>query len=157
MTGFVELISAREAGRTGSDHRDLFTGPLFWRVGHDPSLGESPFNDGKLDVFDGDCWLNDAEDAGTLAGSRADAPGELGKIVGLVQAIQSLPPQTPVDQVVELRDEIVDRTTAGCTVENHPTLAKGRAAVHTARPLFLECFYLGMFVKLVPVAGSLKR
>ena len=51
----------------------------------------------------------DAEHARAFARRGADAAGELGEVVGAVQALERLAPQAAIHQVVPLRDQIVDR------------------------------------------------
>ena len=93
--------------------------------------------------------------AGPLAGRRADAAGELGEVVGLVQAVERLAPQPTVDQVVPLGDQVVDRAAGGHAVDQLPGLAEGNAAVHAARALHLELALVKVQVKLVPVLDAL--
>ena len=83
-----------------------------------------------LDVLDGHGRLVDAEDAGAFAGGGADAAGELGEVVGLVQTVECFSELAFVDQVVPLGDEVVDGA-AGLG------LAEGDAAVHAACALAL--------------------
>ena len=57
--------------------------------------------------------LVDAQHARAFARRGADPAGELGEVVGLVQAIERLAPQAAVDQVVPLGDQVVDGQPAG--------------------------------------------
>ena len=70
----------------------------------------------------------DVEDAGFLARRRTDAAGELGEVVGRVEHRESVFPVIAVHQVVEVRNDVVDRAAA---------VAERRAAVHAARALDL--------------------
>jgi len=83
-------------------------------------------NDGVLDALDAHRQLIDIECARRFTGCRADAPGELGKVVCAVQHLDSAFPVALVDQVVEVRNDVVDRTAV---------VAKRCAAVHAARGL----------------------
>jgi len=123
----------------------------------DPTFLEAALDDGKFDVLDRDRRFDDPEHAGAFAGCGADAAGEFGKVVRLVQAVEGLAPETAVDQVVEFRNEVVDRTTAGRAVENHAGLAKRRAAIHAARTLLAEFLLRGVHMKFLPIADALER
>ena len=70
-------------------------------------------DDGVLDALDGYRRVADAEHARALAGRRAHPAGEFREVVGLVQALQRLAPEAPVDEVVPLGDEVVDRAARG--------------------------------------------
>ena len=75
----------------------------------------------------------DVERARRLAGRRADAAGELGEVVGRVQRLERVAPVAAVDEVVEVRNDVVDRAAA---------VAERRAAVHAARALHLGLFLI---------------
>ena len=107
------------------------------RLGDDPPLLEALVDDRALDALDRDRRLADAEHARALARRRADPPGELGEVVGLVQARQRLAPLPAVDEVVPLGDEVVDRAARGPARQHRPRVAEGDAAIHAARPLLL--------------------
>ena len=100
-----------------------------------------------LHVLDGDRLVHDARDAGALAGRRAHAPRELGKVVGAREIDVRVLPLVLEDEVVELGDDVADRA-AGV---RH---AKGRAAIHApcCLPLELERLMLrvDLFVVLEP-------
>ena len=123
------------------------------RLGHDPAFLEALVDDGALDALDGDRRLVDAEDARALAGSGTDAAGELREVVGLVQPFEGLFPQSAINQVVPLRNEVVDRTAGGHAFEQRAGVAEGDAAVHAAGAR-LRSFFLGVLVELVPVANA---
>jgi hypothetical protein len=95
-----------------------------------PAFGPGAVDDGVLDALDAHRVVVDVERAGGLAGRRADAAGELGEVVGLVQHLDGVLPVAAVHQVVEVRDDVVDRAAA---------VAERRAAVHAARALHLAC------------------
>ena len=72
--------------------------------------------------------VGDTENTRAFAWSRTHAPGKFGEVVGLVQAVECLPPATPVDEIVPLGDQIVDWAAV-------VGLAEGDAAVHAAGAL----------------------
>lgn len=65
------------------------------------------------------------------AGRGADAARPFGEIVGGMQVADRLVPVAIVDEVVPVRDLVVDRT--ACR-----PVAIGNAAIHAARGLFLD-------------------
>ena len=77
----------------------------------------------------------DVERARRLARRRADAAGELGEVVGRVQDLERVLPVLPVHQVVEVRNDVVDRAAA---------VAERHAAVHAARALHLGLLVVQM-------------
>ena len=106
---------------------------MLGRLRFDPAFLIGAFDNGHFDIFNGDGRLIDAEHAGVFARGRAHAAGEFGKIVGLVQAFDGLFPVVAIDQIIPVRDDVADRTTA---------LAERNPAVHASRPLGLD-FFLG--------------
>src|SRR5262249_42058889 len=95
-----------------------------------------------------------AQHARPLARGRADAAGELGEVVGLVQPLQRLAPQPAVDEVVPLRDEVVDRAAGSHALEEGAGVAEGDAAVHAAGALLAQQAFVGVLVDLVPVGDA---
>ncbi len=85
----VELRGGGEARRPGADDGDAAAGAKRRRLRRDPALGECAVDDRLLDLLDRDGVVVDVEHAGRLAWRRADAPGELGEVVGRVQARRS--------------------------------------------------------------------
>src|SRR5690606_30570700 len=92
-------------------------------------------DDGVLDRLDADGVVVDVQRAGGFAGRRADAAGELRKVVGGMQHVDGAAPVLVVDQIVPVRDDVVDRAAAH---------AERDAAIHAARAL-----HLGLFVRQV--------
>ena len=109
VAGLVELGGGGKPGGAGADDGDLLAGAHRRRLGHDPAFLEALIDDGALDGLDRDRRLVDAEDARAFARRRADAAGELGEVVGLVQPFERFLPQAAIDEVVPLGDEVVDR------------------------------------------------
>jgi hypothetical protein len=89
VAGARQLLRARHAGGP-----EPITATACRRArrasGVDPALLEGAVDDVALDVLDGDRIVVDVEDAGLLARRRADAAGELGEVVGRVQALDRL-------------------------------------------------------------------
>jgi hypothetical protein len=114
-------------------------------------------DDGALDALDRHRRVEDAQRARAFARRRADATGELREVVGLVQAVERLAPEAAVDQVVPLRDQVVDRAAGGHAVDQLAGVAEGNAAVHAARPLRAQRRLLQVQVEFVPILHPLQR
>src|SRR5690606_18953720 len=145
VPGAGELLGGGEAGRAGADDGDLLAGAHGGRLRADPALLPSPVDDGDLDVLDGDGGLVDAEHARRLARGGAEPPGELGEVVGGVQALNRLAPVVPVDQVVPFGDEVP---------EGAAVVAERDAAVHAAGRLLGDGAAVEVLVDLAPVADA---
>jgi hypothetical protein len=89
-------------------------------------------------------------------GAGQTRPGELREVVRLVEAVQGFPPTAPVDEVVPLRDEVVDRAAAGHARHEMAGVAKGGAAVHAARALFGQVLFGGFDLEFVPILDPLQ-
>src|SRR5690606_26474667 len=126
----------------------LLAGLSVGRLGHDPAFRPALVDDGMFDRLDADGIVVDVQRTGGLAGRRADAAGELGKVVGRVQHVQRAAPVLFVHQVVPVGNDVVDRATAG---------AERYAAIHAARALLLG-FVVGQGVdELAPVLQAHER
>jgi hypothetical protein len=79
-----------------------------------------------LDRLDAHRIVVDVERARFLARRRTDAAGELRKIVRRVQHVERLAPLLQVDEIVPVRNDVVDGAAA---------LAERDAAIHAARAL----------------------
>ena len=126
VPGPRELLRAGETGRPGADHRDALAGLRGRRQRHDPALVPATVDDEVLDRLDADRIVVDVERARGLAGRGTDAAREFRKIVRRVQHVERGAPLLPVDEIVPVGDDVVDRTAA---------LAERDAAVHAARAL----------------------
>ena len=157
VAGEVELRGGGETGGAGADDGDLLAGADLRGRRHDPALIPAAIGDRALDVLDRDGRGVDAEHARALAGGGTDAAGELREIVRLVQAAEGLLPLVAVDEVVPLRDEVVDGTTRGHAADEFARVAEGHAAIHAARTLLAELLHLHVLVKLLVVAHALER
>src|SRR5262249_38644293 len=84
---------------------------------------------------DGDGVVVDVERAGGFARRRTDTAGHLRKVVGGVQVARSLLPVAAVDQVVPVRDLVVDRAASRRARREIGAVAIRDAAVQAARGL----------------------
>mmetsp|Transcript_811 Transcript_811/g.2763 ORF Transcript_811/g.2763 Transcript_811/m.2763 type:complete len:446 (-) Transcript_811:34-1371(-) len=127
----VELVRRGEPGRARPNHGDLLARAARGRRRNHPPLGPRPLDDGVLHRLDRDALVDQAGDAGPLAGRRADAACELGEVVGRGEVGVGLPPLAVEDLLVELGDDVADRAA-------RVRVAEGRAAVHAPRRLARE-------------------
>ena len=121
-----ELLCAGEPGGSGSDDRDGLAGLPRRGLGPDPPFLERLVDDRAFDRLDRHRIVVEIEGAGRLARRRADAPGDLGEIVGRVEIARGFLPVAQIDEIVPVGDLVVHRA-AGVTI--------GDAAVHAARRL----------------------
>ena len=131
--------------RAGSDDRDLLLCARFRNFRTNPSFLERMIDDGALDHFNRDRRLIDAEHACRLARGRADAAGELGEVVGGMQHAYRGPPPVAIDQIIPVRNDVVQRA-AG--------VAEGHAAIHAARTLCAHFFQGKILIDLQPVVNA---
>ena len=71
-----------------------------------------------------------------------------------MQPVQRFAPESAIDQVVPLRDEVIDRTARGHPAEQSAGMAEGDPAIHTPTRLLLEFFFLHVEMELIPVADA---
>ena len=154
VAGARELLRAGKSGRPRADDRNAFAGPLRRRLGLEP-LGDGPVGDRAFDRFDGDRVLIDVERARRFARRRADAAGHFRKVVGRVQIARGLVPVAGVDEVVPVRDLVVDRAARRAGRERAGALAIGHAAIHAARRLDAVFVVLERQYEFAPVAHAL--
>ena len=131
VAGAAELLRRRHAGRTGADDRHPLAGLRLRRIGPDVARLVGLVGDRLLDRLDGDRDVLEVQRAGFLAGRRADAAGQFREIVGRVQVADRVVPVAIVDEVVPVRDLVVDRAAGRAVAERD-------AAIHAARGLFLD-------------------
>src|SRR4030095_944213 len=122
------------------------TSLVLGRLGCDPAHLPTLVDDGMLDGLDPDRIVVDVERAGFFARRRADAPGELGEVVGRMQRGQRLLPVLLEDQIVPVRDDVVDRA---------PGHAERDTAIHAACTLDLRFVVAQMMDELAPVLDAL--
>src|SRR6185503_523152 len=123
-----QLLRAGEAGGAGADNRNLLARLVNGGLRFHPARFPGLVDDRVLDRLDADRVLVDAQNAGLFAGCGADAAGELREIVGRMQRLDRVLPVAAIDQVVPVRNDIVDRAALH---------AKRDAAIHAARALHL--------------------
>ena len=81
MAGARQLLRAGQAGRARAHHRDLLAGLARRHLRRDPALGPALVDDGVLDGLDADRVAVDVQGTGGFARRRADAAGELRKLL----------------------------------------------------------------------------
>src|SRR5690606_30373785 len=150
MPGLVELVGRREARRPRADDRNPLTGAFLRTARLHPALGPASLDDRVLDVLDRDRRVGDAEHACAFARRGARAPGELREVVRPMQAIERFAPAAVVDEIVPLRDQVVDRTAVRRLAERH-------AAIHAARALDAKMLLARRREDLFEVADALFR
>src|SRR6202035_4704166 len=135
MADARELLRAGQPRRARADHRDVVAGlsGRYFRL--DPAIVPGAVDDGAFDGLDGDGIVVDVERAGGLARRRADAAGELRKVVGRVQVARGFFPVVLIDQIVEIRNLVVDRAAGRARRHRAGAVAIGNAAIHAARGL----------------------
>jgi hypothetical protein len=89
------------------------------------------FDDFFLDLFNGDRRLINGQDAGFLAGGRAEAAGKFGKIIGQQKLVKGVTPAVAVNKIILVRYQVAQW--AAGVAGRHP-------AVHTAGGLLLKFF-----------------
>ncbi len=151
----VELVGAGQPGRPGADDSHALAGAAGGCGRANPALVEGAVDDSVFDALDRHRWVGDAQRAGRLARRGADQAGELREVVGLGQAVIRLPPQAAIDEVVPLRDEVVDRAAGGHAGQRLPLVAERDATIHTAGGLLLQPLIRQMQVDRLPVADAL--
>src|SRR5712691_8599040 len=147
-----ELLGASKPSRTGAHHRDLPAGLVRGGLRFYPAFLERLVDDRVLDRLDADRVVVDAQHARFLARSRTDTAGEFGEIVGGMQRLDGVLPVLLVDEIVEIRNDVVDRAA------RH---AKRCTAVHATRALDFRLLFGEAEDELpvvpFPLAGLLVR
>src|ERR1035437_8506843 len=156
VAGSVELRGGGQASRPPPANADLLSCGRQRRLGGDPAFEESVLDDLVLDGLDRDRGLADAEGARAFARRRADAPGELWEVVGLVEADDRFSPLAAIDEVVPFRDQVVDRTAHRHAVDKLAGVAVWGPTIHAAGALLTQRLLLVARVGLGPVLGSLE-
>src|ERR1041384_7051485 len=113
MSGAVKLCGAGETRWARADDGDAFACTHRWRLSSNPTGLETSINNRLLDRFNRAGRIVDAEPATAFARRRADAPRELWKVIRLLKAFKRLAPVTAIDEVVPLRNQIIDGTPGG--------------------------------------------
>ena len=129
MAGAGQLLGRRHAGGTGADHRHRLAGLFRRHQRLNPALFPGAVHNLAFDGLDGDRTVDDVQGAAGLAGRGADAAGEFGKIVGGMQRLRRGAPLLAIDQIVPVRDQVVDRAAV---------VTERNAAIHAARRLVAD-------------------
>ena len=74
-----------------------------------------------------------------------------------MQAGERFAPEVAIDEVVPLRDQVVDRAAGGHAVEKLAGMAERNAAIHATRALVAEFPLLHVHMEFVPVAHAFQR
>ena len=143
VAGACQLLSGGKTGRTGADHDDALAGLDARQLRLDPALVPRPIDDLDLDLLDGHRVGVDAQHARRLARRRAQPAGELGEVVGRVQAVDGVAPVLAVDEVVPVGNQVAERAAV---------VAERDAAVHAPPGLGLHLVEWEVVVDLFPVA-----
>ena len=151
VAGAIELGGRRQSRGPGADHGDRLSRARPGRFRRHPALLEAAVDDRAFDRLDRHRRLDDSEHARALARGGADAAGEFGEVVRLVQAIEGLAPAIAIDEVVPLGDQVVDGTAGRHVGHQVAGVAKRNAAIHAARTLFAQLAGAQVLVELVPI------
>src|SRR4029079_3355462 len=89
---------------------DALVGRLLRRKRLDPTFVPRAFDNLELDLLDGDRIAVDTEHARGFTWRRAQPPGEFREIVRRVQAVERVLPTIAVHEIVEIRDDVAQRT-----------------------------------------------
>src|ERR1700728_819342 len=100
MPGTPQLLCRSQPGGAAADNSCALARVLLGRLRMDPTFVPCAFHNAAFDQLDGDGRLVDAQHAGGFARRRADAPSELRKIVGGMQAANRALQAAVVDEVV---------------------------------------------------------
>src|SRR5262249_5135499 len=122
-----------------------------------PTFLERLVDDGALDALDCHRLLIDAEDTRPFARRRADTAGEFRKIVRLVQALDGFFPQAVVNEIVPLRNEVIDGTAGRHAFEQGSRMAEWHTAIHAPRALLGKHRLIGVLMKFEPIVNALPR
>ena len=149
-----ELLRAGEARRPRSDDRDFLAGPHRWRLGP-KSFRYGAVGDLAFDRFDGNRVLVDVERARGFARRRAHPTGDFRKIVGRMQIARRFVPVAGINEIVPVRDLVVDWAAWRPGRERARALAIGHAAIHATRCLGAVVRLGQRLHKFVPMANPL--
>src|SRR5208282_1693773 len=138
----AQLLRGCQAAGPAAHHGHALAGVLLGRLGMNPTLVPGALHHAALDELDRDGGLVDAQHAGGLAGRGTDAAGELGEVVGGMQAADGSFPAAVVHQIVPVGNEVIDR--AAGVAERH-------AAIHAAGALLALLLLGEWLVDLLPV------
>ena len=119
VPSLVQLIRYCKTGGTASYNCHLFTCPYLGRLRICIAFRISVFNDGIFILFGGYRLSNQSTGTCCLTKRRAYSGCKFRKTVGLFQAVICLFPIARIYQIIPLRHQIVQRTSAGHTTKGH--------------------------------------
>ena len=120
------------------------------------ALRDRAVGDLAFDRLDGDRVLVDVERAGRFARRRTDAAGEFREIVRRMQVARGFFPVAAIDEVVPVRNLVVDRATCRRTGDAAGAVTIGYAAIHAARRLFADFLFRQRQQEFVPMLHALR-
>ena len=156
VAGARELLRAGHAGRSGADHRDLLAGlARRMRSGliQPFAIARSAIAHSIVLMVTGLSSMLSVQDASHGAGQTR--PVTSGKVVGRVQVARGLFPVAGVDEVVPVRDLVVDRAAGRRAGDGVGAVAIGHAAIHAARGLLAQFLLRQRQHELVPMPDAL--
>jgi len=156
MAGLVQLRGGAQSGGAGADDGDFLAGAGLGWFRIDPAIFPTVIGDADLDVLDGDRRVVHAEHAGAFARGGADAAGEVREVVRLVETFERFLPETAVNEVVPLGNQVVDGATAGHAADERAGMAEGNAAIHAPGALLFEVGIRHVKVEFLPVVDTLR-
>src|SRR3954470_23671679 len=112
MPSARQLLRTRKPSGAGAHPRDPPARATPSQMRHDPAFLPAAIDDGAFDRLDGHGVVVDVQCTRRLAWCGADAARELGKVVGRMQRAERRLPLVAVDEVVPVRDQIVDGAAA---------------------------------------------
>ena len=158
VAALIQVFGHRKARGAAAHHGYALAGAGGRRCGVQPALGVGRLNDGVLILAHGHAAAGHVPaGAGGLAQGGAHPAGEFRKTVGGHQPVHGQLPLAVIDQIVPLRDEVVQRAAGGHAADHHARLAEGNTAVHAARRLGLLLLAGEPDVKFVEIFHALQR
>jgi hypothetical protein len=145
VTHSSQLLSGCQAGRPAAHDCHRLARESLRRDGVDPPLFPRFIDDGNFDLFDGDGWLVDTQDAGRFTRCGTESSSELWEVVGLMKTFNRAPTISPADQIVPFWNEIAQWASL---------MAEGNTTVHASRGLPSQRARVSGTVDLFPVANS---
>src|SRR5260370_6220179 len=148
LSGAAQLLGRCQScgARTNDGH--LFPSANLRRSGTDPAFDKPVLNDIFFDLLDRNRRLVNPQHTRRFARRGTNPPGEFRKIVSRVQLANRLFPTPVIDQIVPIRNQVVDGTSR---------LTEGHAAVHAARALSSQLFFGKVLIDLEPVVDALRN
>ena len=118
----------------------------FWQLGMNPAFVKSTLDNIFFNLLDRDRRLINTQHACGFTGRGANPAGEFWKVIGRVQLPHSLFPASVIDQVIPVRNQVVNGTSG---------LAERDAAVHAARALRAQFLFRKIKIDIEPIVDTL--